>query len=79
MKRTIEGITCDTNTATKIAEEDNYMYGYWTHTDTLYRTPDGYYFIATVGNGRDVMWGRDGIRICLAGEAKFLIEEGYMH
>ena len=41
MKKTIEGVVCDTKTATKIAEEDNYLYGLWSHTDTLYLTQIG--------------------------------------
>lgn len=71
MKKTIEGVVCDTKTATKIAEEDNYLYGLWSHTETLYLTADGYYFIATVGNGRDLLWGRDGIRLVRAWEEDF--------
>ncbi len=55
MKRIINGLRYDTETATKLADWDNGIYGndFKACEESLYKTKNGAYFIAGQGHFKD--------------------------
>ncbi len=68
MKKIIEGLIYNTETAAEIYESDAYNNGTYAGSDTLYKTKHGAYFVAVDSNGQDC-WRTDNIQAMSRDEA----------